>query len=107
MDELTPDLLAQPEFFFLALNMAILGGDLATIRALQNVQDFPQRCRLSSAQPAGDEQPIQVPDSEPVSFNVELLVIEHRHGVQRIYVGDQMTAHAIGIDQFHHACLAD
>src|SRR5205823_4635552 len=55
MNQLAANLLAQPEFFFLTLNVAILDADFAAVRALHNVQNLAQGCRFSPAQPAGDE----------------------------------------------------
>src|SRR5437879_8510753 len=62
LNQLATDLLAQPEFFFFALDVAIFDADLAAVRALQNVQNLAQRRRLSSAQPAGEEQSIEIPN---------------------------------------------
>src|SRR5882672_1799991 len=51
LNELAPDLLTQPEFFFFALNVPVLCADLAAVGTLENVEDFAQGCRLSAAQP--------------------------------------------------------
>src|SRR6266571_2839003 len=107
MNELAADLLAQPKLFFLALNVTILSADLAAVRALENVQDLAQRRRFSSPQSTGDEQAIEIPNRQVVSFDVQLRVIEQRQRMQRIDVGDQMPAHAIRIDEFHHPRLTD
>src|SRR6266516_1024507 len=107
IDKLAPDLFAYPELFCLALNVAILGAYLPAICPLKNVQNFAQSCAFSSCQTASYENPIQVPDRQVVSFHVQLRVVEHRHGMQRIDIGDQVSPHAIGIDQFHHARLFD
>src|SRR5215510_1922520 len=42
LDELAPNLLAQPELFVFALNVSIFGGNLAAISALQNVENLAQ-----------------------------------------------------------------
>src|SRR5260370_39984272 len=105
INQLAAYLFAQPEFFFLALNVAILDADFAAVCTLQNVQNLAQRRRLSSAQPAGNEQSIEIPNRKVVSFDVQLGLIEQRHRVQRIDVGDQMAADSISIYQFHHTRL--
>src|SRR5712692_204760 len=105
MNELNSNLLAQPEFFFLALNVAILDADFTAVRALQNVQNLSQRRRLSPAQPAGDEQSIEIPNRKIIGFDVQLGMIEQRHRVQWIDISDQVAAHSISVDQFHHARL--
>src|SRR5258708_36050576 len=105
MNQLAPDLLAQPKLFFLALNVAILDADFAAVRALQNIQNLAQRRGLSPAQPAGNEQSIEIPNRKVVRFDVQLRVIEQRHRVQRIDVRDQAAADSISIYQFHHARL--
>ncbi len=62
---------------------------------------------FSAGQAAGDELAIEIPDRQAVSFDIEFRMIEHRHRVQRIDVGDQMAAHAIGVDQLDHARFFD
>src|SRR5712692_2518997 len=106
LNQFAPDLLAQPEFFFLALNVTILDADFAAVGALQNVQNLAQRRHLSTAQPAGDEQSIEIPNRQVVSFDVQLGMIQKRHRVQGIDVGDQVATDSIGIYQFHHARLS-
>src|SRR5713226_7291742 len=106
LNQFATNLLAQPEFFFLALNVTILDADFAAVGALQNVQNLAQRRRLSSAQPAGDEQSIEIPNRQIVSLDVQLGVIQKGHRVQGIDVGDQVAAHSISIYQFHHARLS-
>ena len=49
MNKLDANLLAQPKLFFLALNVAIFGADLAAVRALKNAEYLAQRPRLSAA----------------------------------------------------------
>src|SRR5438128_7716188 len=106
-NKLAPDLFPYPELLSLALNMAIFGADFPAISALKNIQDLAQSCAFGSCQTASDKNSIQVPDRQVVSFHVQLRVVEHRHGMQRIDIGDQVSPHAIGIDQFHHARLFD
>src|SRR6185369_1171228 len=99
MHELAPNLLAQPKLLFLALNVAIFGADLTAISALQDVENLAQRRCLSSTQSAGDENSIEIPNRQSVSFDVEFRVIQQRHRVQRIDVSRQVAAHTIRINQ--------
>ena len=103
LDKLAAYLIAHPELFFLALNVPILDADFAAIGALQNVENLAQRGAVSARQSVGNEFAIEIPNRKSVSFNIEFRMIEHRHRVQRIDVGDQVAAHAIGIDQLDDA----
>src|SRR5205085_3395265 len=107
IDELNADAITYPKLLLFALNVAILDADLAAIGAAQDVQNLAQGRALFAAQAARDELAIQVPDRQAVSFNVQLWVILHGQRVQRIDVCDQMSAHAIRIDQLKHARLFD
>src|ERR1041384_2713945 len=49
IDKLDANLLAQPQLFFFALNVTILGADFAAVGALQNVENLAERCCLSAA----------------------------------------------------------
>ena len=88
LNKLETNLFAQPKLFLLALNVPIFGADFAAIRPLQNVEDFAQGRGFSSAQSAGNEQAIEVPDREAIRFDVQLWMIEQRQRVQGIDVGD-------------------
>ena len=107
IDKLATNLFAHPDLFFFALNVAVLDADLAAIGALQDVENFAQRRAFRVGQAAGNEHSIEIPDRQTVRFDVQLGMIKQRHRVQRIDVGDQVPAHAIGIDQFHHARFSD
>jgi hypothetical protein len=72
-------------------------------------QDFAQRGdRLGSmladgfAQAAGEEFAVQVPDGEAVGDRVELGMVGGL-AAQRIEIGDQVAAHAVGVDELEHA----
>src|ERR1041384_6106397 len=49
VNKLAANLLAQPELFVLALNVAIFRADLAAVSALKNVENLTQRARFSAA----------------------------------------------------------
>jgi len=50
--QLTPYLLANPEFLFLALDVAIFDADFATVSALKNVEYLSQCSDFGARQPA-------------------------------------------------------
>src|SRR5687767_6325948 len=87
--------------------MSILDANLAAIRALQYIENLSERRGLLIRQPIGRENPIEVPDRQAVSFDVNLRVVEPWQRVQRIGVGDQMTTDSISIDQLDDACFFD
>src|ERR1043166_290819 len=107
MDELLPNPFAQPEFFFLSLNVPVLCPDFAAVSTLQNIQNLSQRRGLRASETARDEQTIQVPNRKVLGFDVQLGMVKQRHRVQRIDVGDQMAPDAISVDQFHDPGLAN
>src|ERR1043165_4314412 len=98
MHELAAYLLAQPKLLFLALNMTILSADLATVGALQNIEDLSQGRSFRPTEAARDEYSIEIPNRQPVGFDVEFGMIKQRHRMQRIDIGSQMAAHAIRVD---------
>ena len=107
MNELAANLLAQPELFFLALNVPVFGADFAAIRAQEDVEDLAQRRCFCSGQSARNEQPIEIPNRQAICLNVQFGMIKQRHCMQWIDVGDQVAAHSVSIDQFHHPRLPD
>ena len=72
---------------------------------MQVLNDLAQRRGLCAAQALRDEVTIQVPDRQPVGFDIQLRVILHLAPADGIDVGDQVAAHAIGIDQLEDARL--
>src|SRR6185437_2628346 len=98
MHELAANLLAQPKLLFLALNVTILGADLAAVGALENVEDLSQGRSFRPAEAARDEYSIQIPNRQSVGFDVEFGMIKQRHRMQRIDVRRQMATHAIRIN---------
>ena len=62
VDEVFPYPLANPVFFFLALDVSVLDSDLAGVRPLQDLQYPPQRGGLLAVEAARDELAVQVPN---------------------------------------------
>src|SRR6185503_8037664 len=105
LNKLAPDLFADPEFFFLALDVTIFNADLAAISTLKNVEHFAQRHAVAISKTVDDERAIEIPDRQAVSLDVEFRMVKQRQCVQRIDVRDQMAADAVRVDQLDDARL--
>ncbi len=84
---------------------AVLDAHLAAVDAAHHADDFPERHVLAALQSSGPELAVEVPDREPVRFQVELGMAVHRHHAERVHVRDQVAAHAVGVDELQHARL--
>src|SRR5262249_4772533 len=80
-------------------------ADFAAVSALQHVENFTQRRGLLVGEAVSRKNSIEIPNREPVSFDVEFGMVKQRQRVQRIGVGDQVTTNAIRIDQLDNARL--
>ena len=78
--------------------MPILDTNFAAVSTLQDVENFTQSSAIGAGEAASDELAIEVPDRQTVGFNIQFRVIQHRHRMKRIDIGDQVTTHAVGID---------
>ena len=97
--------LLQPALFLGMLDVHILAAQPPAVGLAQRVEDHSKRRdSRASGQRAGDKIALQIPDSQAVGGGVELGVILRR-GAQRIEVGDQVAAHAVGVDQLQHRGL--
>ena len=101
--------LLQPALLLGHLDVHVLAADFAAVGLAQRLQDLAQRgdglvAALADgfAQAAGEEFAVQVPDGEAVGFGVELGMVAGL-GAQRVEIGDQVAAHAVGVDQLHDA----
>src|SRR5437870_2331400 len=97
LHKLASNAFADPELLFLALNVAIFDAHFAAISTMQNVEYLAQGGGLGAARPAGTELAVEVTKRKVVGFDVQLGMVKQGHGVQRIDIGDQMPAHAVGI----------
>ena len=102
MHELAANLFANPLLFFFILNVPVLDTDLAAVSVLENVEDLAQGRAFAVRKTIGDENSIEVPDRQAVIFDIQFRVIKDRKRVKRICVGDQMSAHAIRVNQLDH-----
>ncbi len=85
--------------------MHILGADLAAVGLAQGFQNLAEgRGSLAGGftQGAGEEFAVEIPDRKPVSLRFELGVAI-RLLTQRVEIGNQVAAHAIGVDQLDNA----
>src|SRR3569833_2112027 len=83
------------------LDVHVLDADGAAVGVAQHAEDVAQLHRRLAAEAAGGELPLQVPQGEAVLEHVEVGVAAL--GVlQRVGVGHQVAAHAVGVDQLVH-----
>ncbi len=99
--------LLQPALLLRHLNVHVLAADFAAIGLAQGFQNFAQRRDRFRrtfadrfAQAAGEKFAIQIPYGQAVGFGIEFGMVA-RFGAQRVQVGDQMAAHAVGVDHLH------
>src|ERR1039457_3685430 len=97
----------QPALLLRHLYVHVLAADFAAIGLAQRLQDFAQRGHRFGralanglAQTAGEEFAVQIPYGETVGFRVEFGVVAG-FGAQRVEIGDQVAAHAVGVDHLH------
>src|ERR1019366_2876122 len=97
----------QPALLLRHLYVHVLAADFAAVGLAQRLQDFAQcghrfgRALADGlAQAAGEELAVQIPYGETVGFRVELGVVAG-FGAQRVEIGDQVAAHAVGVDHLH------
>ena len=108
------DLLLDPALLGRFLDVHVLDADGAAVGVAQDVQDLaeghpadPADHGVDADLTAGEELPVEVPDGEAVGRRVELGVHLRWLGGQRIEVGDQVTPHAMHVDERRHLHLLD
>ena len=93
------DLGLDPALLVGVLDVHVLDADRAAVRVAQHAEEVTEVHALLARHAAGQELAVEVPDRQPVGGRVELV----RHGrlfpVQRVEVGDAVTAGAVGADQ--------
>ena len=104
IDELLADLLPDPVFLLVALDMPVFDANLAAVSLSQNFKDPPQGGSLFAVQAARDEYAVEVPDREAKIFEIELGRVMRDH-VERVDIGEQMAADTVRIDQLEHVRL--
>src|SRR5688500_479864 len=104
VDELRPHLSTYPILLFLTLDVPVFNTYLSAIRAAKDIEDSPQREGFLAVQTAGYEFAVEVPNGQSEMLKVELRRVMSRH-VQRIDIGKQMSAGAVGVDHLQHVRL--
>ncbi|CAB4633718.1 unannotated protein [freshwater metagenome] len=93
----------EPRALFGVLNVCVFDAHSSTIRIAHESKNFTQQHGAPAGETADDELAIEIPECQSVVFDFEvgvraLLVL------QRVDVGHAVSANAIGVDQFLHAC---
>ena len=99
----------QPALLLRNLDVHELASDFSAVGVAQGFEDLAQRGDLLRLvvirhQRAGEKLAVQIPDRQPVSGRIELGMINGL-GAQRIEIGDQMAAHAVGVDELQYRCF--
>ena len=79
--------------------MHVLDADRAAVRVAEHAEQIAERQLVVAADAVGEELAIEIPDREAVRGRVELDRRVRLLPVQRVEVGDQVTAHAVDADQ--------
>ena len=83
------------------LDVHVLDADGAAVRVAQDAEDLAQLEERLAAEPAGGEGAVEVPQGQAVAGDVEVLVAPLLV-LQRVGVGHQVAAHAVGVDELLH-----
>ena len=93
------DLRLDPAVLGEVLDVHVLDADRAAVRIAQHAEQVAELHLLVSADAAGEELAIEVPDRQAVCRRVELVGKLGLLPAQRIEVGDQVAANAVDADQ--------
>src|SRR5262245_15062927 len=85
--------------------MATFDSDLSTIKTDEHSPDFAEGRFLSTAQATREETPIEVPDCQSIVLGIKFRMLMHRHHIERIDIGDQVTTDTVSIDKFEEPGL--
>ena len=92
------DLGLDPALLLGVLDVHVLDADGAAVRVAQHAEQLAELHLLDAADAAGEELAVEVPDRQPVRERVELGRHDRLFPVQRVEVGDQVTAHPVDAD---------
>ena len=84
-------------------NVHELGADMPAIGALQDAQHLAERAVFEAERAADIDRPVEVGLGEAVGLRLELGMLAPRDELERIELGDEMAARAIGADQHAQA----
>ena len=99
------DLLLDPALLDRVLDVHVLDADGAAVGVAQHVEDLVELHVLATGDAAGEEDTIEVPDAEAVRRRIELGMQIGLLGLERIEIRDEVTAHAMHVDECLHAHL--
>ena len=78
IDELLADLLPDPGFLLVALNMAVFDTDLAAIGFAKNLEDTAKRGGFLAVQAAGNKFAVEVPNRQAKILEIQLGRVDAR-----------------------------
>ncbi len=99
----TFETLLQPGLLFRLGDMHELHADVAAVGALEDLQHLADRARLQAQDAVEEDRAIHVGGGEAIELRRQLRVLDRRLDAQRVEVGLQVAAHAIGADQHQGA----
>ncbi len=99
------DLALDPRLLGRLLDVHVLDADRAAVGVAQQVQQVAERHAVAPADAVGQELAVEVPDGQPVGLGRQLGVHDRVLGGQRVEIGDQVAADAVGVDELVDAHL--
>ena len=99
------DVLLDPALLVRLLDVHVLDADGAAVGVAQHVEDRVELHPGAPGDAAGEELAVEVPDGEAVGGGVELGVEVGLLGAERVEVGDEVAADAVGVDERLHLHL--
>ena len=82
------------------LDVHVFDADPAAVRIAQHAEDVAQLHRALAGEPADGELAVEIPEGQAVLGDVEVGVAADLK-FQRVGVGHQVAAHAVGVDDLH------
>ena len=97
----------QPAALIAVQDVGVLGADLQGIGGAQARQHLAQSHLLLAAKATDVEGAVQIPNGQAVGRDIEVAVIRVRQSrlypTQRVGIGKQVAAGAVGLDELHDA----
>src|SRR5260370_38039665 len=85
------------------LHVHVLDADMAAIGRLEGVEDLAQRRRLEAEHAVDEDRPVVIRRSEAVGLGIERGMLGHADEAERVEIGEEMAAYAIGADDLERA----
>jgi hypothetical protein len=96
------DVVLEPLALARVLDVHVLDADRAAVRVAEHAEDVAELHRALAAEAARDELAVEVPEGEAVALDLEVGV-RALHVLERVDVGHEVAAHAVGVDELLHA----